>query len=493
MPHELLTNAQMATADRLTIDSGIAGIELMEKAGKAVADIVSAHYQDRPVFILCGPGNNGGDGFVAARYLTQNGFDVQVASLVEVNDLRGDAAQAAAIWESEPIAFEAVMMPQNCVVVDAVFGTGFNGILKDPVARLFQEIRNIGCPVVAVDIPSGVEGDTGVSDLHTLQADYSVTFFRKKLGHVLYPGAELCGEVSVHDIGIPDSVLSDTDFVAIENSPDLWKEQLPHADPDAHKYKKGHAVMMGGSEMTGAIRLASEAAMRVGTGLCSIVAPPETGEIYRKGAAHIIVEDGRGYEEFVDHCQDERRNAILIGPGAGLKDKDVLQKDVLQKVVLDVVSLNKPCVLDADSLSVFKEKQNILLKNLHSGCVLTPHEGEFKRLFGDIKGSKLERAKQAAGRAGCTVLLKGPDTIIAAPDRIPVIDSIAVPELGTAGSGDVLAGMITGYLAQGVDAFDAACMAVWIHAQAGLCFGSGLVASDIPDMIPPVLKDLTKS
>lgn len=483
--HEILTNGQMAAADRFTIAGGTAGITLMEAAGRAVADVVAACYPGRRILILCGPGNNGGDGFVAGRHLKDRGFEVDMACLTDAGTLKGDAARAAGKWDGKTQSFEEVPIPENAVVLDAVFGTGFDRALESPVTDLFQKIKEAKLPVVAVDIPSGVNGDTGAGDPHALQAAYSVTFFRKKLGHVLYPGAGFSGQVSVHDIGISDAALAETGFAALENHPGLWKAHLPHPAADTHKYKKGHVVMMGGAAMTGAVRLASEAAMRVGAGLCSVVAPPGTGEIYRKGAAHILIEDGQGYGGFAAHCRDERRSAVLIGPGAGLKDKAGLQK-----AVLDVLALEKPCVLDADALSAFEGEADVLFEALHSRCVLTPHEGEFKRVFGGLDGSKLERCQKAAKMAGCAVLLKGPDTVICAPDRTVVINSNSVPALGTAGSGDVLAGMIAGYLAQGVGAFDAACMSVWIHARAGAHFGEGLVASDLPNEIPLVLKAL---
>lgn len=484
MFHEILTVVQMTKADSLTVESGLSGKDLMEAAGKAVADTAAQYYPDCPVLVLCGPGNNGGDGFVAARYLAGQGTDVRVACLVPVDKLSGEAAWAAAGWSGPVDNFVDISVDKAPLVIDAVFGTGLTRDLESPVTDAFAKIKAANCPVLAVDIPSGVNGDTGAADESALHAAHTVTFFRKKLGHLLYPGAGLCGKVSVHAIGIPDAVLEQTGYAALENHPDLWREALPRPSVAGHKYNRGHVVMLGGAQMTGAIRLASQAAMRAGAGLCTVCAPSGTGEIYRCGPAQVIVEDIANPEGFAEHGRDPRRTALLLGPGAGVSA-------ALKRAVLNVLALHKPCVLDADALSVFEGEGEALFSALHEFCVLTPHAGEFRRLFGDIPGSKLESTQNAVVRAGCAMLYKGADTVIAAPTRTPIIQSRAVPELATAGTGDVLAGVIAGFLAQGMVPFDATCAAAWCHAEAAVRFGPGLVAGDLPEVLPSVLRDFS--
>ncbi len=467
MPDELLTNEQMASADRLTIEGGIAGSALMDAAGKAVADIVAKYYADWPVLILCGPGNNGGDGFVAARYLQEQGGQITLACLIDPEKLKGDAKQAAEQWTGEVLSFENLSIPENSVVIDAVFGTGFDRALEPPVTEIFAKIREAGLPVVAVDISSGVNGNTGVADPHTLQACRSVTFFRKKLGHVFSPGAGLCGGVSIHDIAIPDKVLEQTGFAAMENTPDIWKDQLPRLSAEGHKYNRGHAVILGAPELTGATRLAAESCARIGAGLVSVIGG-EKADIYRACLPpHILVRD--------EVPKDlSKVTAILAGSGGLPKGAEAFLQ-----------TCDIPLVLDADALT------QSITETVKAPAILTPHEGEFDRLFG-LKGNKIDKARSAANLSGHLVILKGPETVIAAPDGRCAVNTHASPYLASAGTGDVLAGMITGLLAQGMPAFEAACAAVWIHGDAALRFGPGLVASDLPDLLPATLKEFAE-
>lgn len=263
------------------------------------------------------------------------------------------------------------------------------------------------------------------------------------------------------------------------NNPSLWRSVFPDHKPDGHKYDRGCAVVFGGAKMTGAARLASEAAMRVGAGLCVVVAPESAASIYRASLpAHIIVEDFEGVRT---HLSDPRRKAVLVGPGMG--------RDI-RSLVLAVLAEKRPTVLDADALTAFEGDRGALIDALHADCVLTPHEGEFVRLFPELTGSKSVRAEKAAAMAGCAVLIKGADSVIAAGGRETVLQDEAVPALATAGSGDVLAGIVTGLMAQGMAPFDATCAAAYLHAQAGKCIGRGLVAADLPDLLPRVLKEL---
>ncbi len=486
---EVLSNAQMREADRQTIENGVPGYDLMTAAGQAVANIVHERYPGHHVVVLCGPGNNGGDGFVAALFLEDLGHDITLFSLVPKRKYKGDARQALKEWGGQPLAFnQDTPAPEGpVVVIDALFGTGLSKPLGAPVADMFAAIKTQGWPIVAVDIPSGVDGDTGQADPQAPEAAHTVTFFRKKRGHVLMPGMAQCGQISVHDIGIDDAVLADTGFDLWDNDPALWRDRLPSPQGGGHKYSRGHIVVLGGEQMTGAARMVSEAAMRSGAGLCTIAAAQSAADVYKRAAAHVLYEplDG-GYEAFGKHLTDERRNVAVLGPGAGLDDRQGLRA-----AVSDVLAAGRAAVLDADALTCFAgEDVKAFYNTLHGRCVLTPHEGEFARLFLDLSGGKIERAQQAADRTGAVIVLKGPDTVIAMPGHKPVVNTHATPWLATAGAGDVLAGIIAGLMAQGMESFDAACAGAWLHGEAALRKGPGLVAPDIIEVLPTVLRDL---
>lgn len=485
----VLSNAQMAKADSLAAETLGESYPLMLSAGQAVANIVHEHYEQHDVVILAGPGNNGGDGFVAAMFLQDLGHNVHVLGLAPARKYKGDAKQAYKAWGGKLLPFKALPECENkVVIIDALFGTGFRGSLEPPVTNLFSEIVQQKLPVIAIDVPSGVNGDTGVVDANCLTAARTVTFYKKKLGHVLMPSLELCGHISVHDIGIEDEVISETGCVGYDNQPAFWQEEMPRIQGSSHKYKRGHVVMLGGGRMTGAIRMSSESAMRMGAGLASIVCPPDVMQVYQKeGAAHILVEVLRdGYVGFAEHCKDEKRTAILIGPGAGL---DYVAG--LKQAVLDCLTLGKPIVLDADALSCFSDEPQELLDAMHENCVITPHEGEFTRLFPNVEGLKHDRVLLAAAMTKATILLKGADTVIGQEGRKPVFHTHATAWLGTAGAGDVLAGMIAGLLAQGMTPFEATCEAAWMHGEAGLRKGAGLVAPDLIEEIPSILRNFS--
>lgn len=480
MSYEILTSEQMAAADRLTIAGGVEGFALMRRAGQGAADIIRNIYKPQPVLILCGPGNNGGDGYIIARALRDAGFDVGVWSAVDPPTLTGDARRAHREWGGICTASYSGQR----LVVDAVFGTGFNKKLQEPIVSIFKQIEKSRAIVIAVDIPSGVNGSTGVADDAALRATHAVTFARKKLGHCLMPGRDYCGQIHVVDIGITQAAVEKAGFTAHENAPHLWGAFFPYKKSSDHKYMHGHAVILGAEKMTGATRLAAEACARIGAGLTTVIAPPAAAQIYRETLApHVIVEDRKNVLPL--HLSDARRNTVLIGPGAGREHEALLQKDAL-----DILASGKTVIVDADALTIFESDRDKLFKSLNKKCILTPHEGEFVRLFPDLPGVKTDRAQTAADRTGAVIVLKGPDTVIAAPGRKPVINTNAPPWLATAGSGDVLAGMITGLAAQGMQPFDAACAAVWIHGEAANRFGEGLVAADINGKIPEVISRL---
>ena len=462
MANEVLSNSQMAEADRRTIESGVDGFVLMRRAARAVADIILSEFERQNVLVLCGPGNNGGDGFVIASLLKERGWDVWLASMKGVAELEGDVSKAAQLWEGDVLSFDNLQPQKDELVIDAVFGTGFSGALGAPVAGVFERINRQGNSVVAVDISSGVNGDSGAVDPHALRAGFTVTFHRKKLGHVLYPGAGHCGAVRVADIGITQNL----EYSALENHPDLWRSHLPEKRADQHKYDYGMACIYGAPDLTGATRLAAEGCARIGAGLVNVLCEEKIAGIYRSTLpAHILVRDDPTWT-------DKRITAKLYGPGGLLKKPDYKS--------------DTPTVLDADALMKLPKS----LKTLKPHFVLTPHEGEFAKAFPKLEGTKVENAVAAAKQYNAHIVLKGADTVVASPDGRVVVNTNAPGSLATAGTGDVLAGMITGLLTQSMAPFEAACAAVWIHGGAARRFGPGLVASDLPGQLPGVVLDL---
>jgi NAD(P)H-hydrate epimerase len=474
----LLTVEQMYAADAAAVRAGVAGLALMEAAGAAITREIRRRWRPRPVMVACGPGNNGGDGFVVARLLEREGWPVRVGLLGSVETLKGDAAVNAKLWRGPILPLSVDLLVREPLVVDALFGAGLQRPVEGAAREVLEAVNAPGLDCVAVDVPSGVHGDTGAILGAAPRCAVTVTFFRGKPGHHLFPGAETRGDLVVADIGIPEAVLDDIRPRAYVNGEALWRASYPALDAAGNKYGRGHAVVLGGV-MTGAGRLAAEAARRIGAGLVTIASPPEARVIYGSGAPGTIVSTIDDEATFRALIADARRNAVLLGPGAGT-DPAVREK------VLTALGLKKSCVIDADALTVFAEDPARLFEAIQSPCVLTPHEGEFVRIFA-ASGDKLGRAREAAERSGAVVLLKGADTVIAAPDGRAAINGGAPPTLATAGSGDVLAGMILGLLAQGMDAFAAACAAADLHGRAAAALGRGLIAEDIIAELPGVL------
>ncbi len=472
----------MGEADRRTIAGGIAGTVLMENAGRAVADAISQRWPPRPVAVLCGPGNNGGDGFVAARILAERGWTVRLALLGERAALKGDAAWAAARWTGAVEALSVGVLDGAGLVVDALFGAGLARAISGVAAEVIATLRERDVPVVAVDVPSGVDGASGEIRGVAPQAALTVTFFRRKPGHLLLPGRVLCGETLVAQIGIAGAVLYAIAPDTVANHPAWWLGAFPWPGAAGHKYSRGHALVAGGAVMTGAARLAARSAARVGAGLVTVAAPEPTFPVYAAALTGIIVAPVAGMAPFEELLADKRRNAALIGPGAGAGPET-------RDKALKILAAGKSAVLDADALTVFADQPTALFGAIRAPCVLTPHEGEFARLF-DVSGSKLDRARRAAKTSGAVVLLKGADTVVAAPDGRAAINENAPPQLATAGSGDVLAGIVLGLLTQGMPAFEAAAAAAWLHGEAARRFGVGLVAEDLVETLPPALAGL---
>lgn len=525
--HELLTTVEMALADKIAVSLGVPSATLMENAGCAVAvRVAELAPRAARVLVLCGPGNNGGDGFVAARHLKTQACQVQVAVLEgDTSRLRGDAAAMAALWDG-PVGLADVRAIADCdVIVDALFGAGLARPLEGLAADLVAAINDSRAVVVSVDVPSGLDGTTGAALGPCVQAQATVTFFRKKPGHVLLPGRKLCGDVTVADIGIPDTAIiaasgdaaghegSACSFprriATFENTPELWLSRYPWPKLDGHKYSRGHALVVSGpAHQTGASRLGARAALRVGAGLVTVAGGAGALSVHAAhltGVMMMLCHDAR---ELATLLADVRKNAVLIGPGAGVSAETC-------EFVEAALASPAAVVLDADALTSFgraregeergafgftgvgaQTRQGAadlfaeIKQRRPSQVVLTPHDGEFNRLFGEVAGSRLDRARAAARASGAVVLLKGPDTVIAAPDGRAAINTNAPPWLATAGAGDVLAGFVTGLMAQGMPAFEAAAAAAWLHGACGKAFGIGLIAEDIAEQLSDVLKEL---
>lgn len=485
----LPTPREMGEIDRRAAVAGLASLGLMERAGRAAALAVERHTPKRgTVAVLCGPGNNGGDGFVAARFLATWGFAVKVGCLVSLDRLRGDAAAMAHLWTGDVSSITPALLDGADVVVDAMFGAGLTRALAGAAADVVLELARRNVRVVAVDVPSGLDGATGVFHGPDFRAIETVSFVRAKPGHYLLPGRMACGRLTVADIGIPDDVVGSVGVRQYLCSPDLWRHAFPAPRIDAHKYARGHAVVVSGpAESTGAARLGARAALRVGAGLVTIASPRAAFPVNAAHATAVMVKPFTVPEGLAEILVDPRKNAVLIGPGGGVGD-------ALRSMIGIALESGAEVVLDADALTTFAGAADALAALVRArperAVVLTPHDGEFARLFPAITGSRLERARQAAAATGAVVLLKGPDTVVAEPGGRAAINANAPPWLATAGSGDVLAGLITGLLAQRMPAFEAASAAAWLHGAAATAFGRGLIAEDLTESLPAVLRTL---
>jgi hydroxyethylthiazole kinase-like uncharacterized protein yjeF len=465
----------------------------MLSAGQAVAQAAMDLVEQGPILVIAGRGNNGGDGFVAAAELAARGRDVSVILLCERDTLKGDAALAARGWKNPVLPFNPQAIGAPALIIDALFGAGLDRSVKGDPLTMIEAINASGVPVLSVDLPSGINGSTGTMMGAAVRATETITFFRRKPGHLLFPGRLHCGRVRVADIGIDAAVLKEIRPTAFENVPELWRNAFPVPRIDGHKYARGHVIVVSGDMSgTGAARLAARGALRAGAGLVTVASPRDALAINAAALIAVMVRAIDTAAEFADLIADRRLNACVMGPGAGVGQRT-------RDFVLAALLARPALVLDADALTSFGDAPERLFEAIKTTdspqVVLTPHEGEFPRLFSDMSNknpvrSKLERVRIAAERSGAVVLLKGPDTVIAAPDGRAAIAANAPPWLATAGSGDVLAGMIGGLLAQGVPAFEAASIGVWMHGETGSEAGPGLIAEDLPEVLPAVFRRL---
>jgi len=483
----IITPGEMGRIDRAAAASGLSGYGLMERAGQAVAAAALRRFPAAMRFaVLCGPGNNGGDGYVAARVLQEAGADVAVYALGEPGSLKGDAATAFAGFAGTAAPLAAYRPRAGDVVIDALFGAGLSRALPEEAIGIVGAVRDSVLPVLAVDLPSGVDGHTGAVRGDAFEAVATITFMCRKPGHLLLPGRALCGEVEVFDIGIPDRILAGHAGHMRVNTPAVWRLALPVETGATHKYVRGHlAVFSGPATATGAARLSAGAGLRAGAGLVTVLSPPEA---LAANAAHltaVMLKPVDGPDDLAALLDDERLKTLVLGPGFGDFEK-------ARAYAREIAGRGRRLVLDADGISAFRDDPDALFRLFAGGeprLVLTPHDGEFARLFPDLAEdaglSKIERAQKAAERSHAAVILKGADTVIAAPDGRALVNENAPPWLATAGSGDVLAGIVGAHLAQGMPAFEAAASAVWRHGAAGQRAGEGLTAESLIEALSP--------
>ncbi|MEY9197372.1 hydroxyethylthiazole kinase-like uncharacterized protein yjeF [Sinorhizobium fredii] len=481
----LVSPAEMAAIDKDAADSGIDSFSLMRSAGLAVSAAALQLFPAALRFVvLCGPGNNGGDGYVAAEALTESGAEVAIFILGDADNLRGDAARARKGCRLAGLPLGAYEPQAGDIVVDALFGAGLARDLPDVAQTIIDRVSASRIPVLAVDLPSGIDGRSGEVRGASFTATHTVTFMAPKPGHVLMPGRQLCGTLEVFDIGIPTRLVAARASSLRINGPGVWRHYAGGLDAGTHKFKRGHlAVLSGGPISTGAARLSAAAGLLAGAGLVTLGSPPEALATNASHLTAVMLKEIGSAADLAEWLRDKRLNTFVLGPGFGVGKK---ARDFA------LMLCDRGLVLDADGMSSFQQEREKLFDKI-AECggqvVMTPHEGEFARLFPDVAAdttlSKIEKAQAAARLSHAVIVYKGSDTVVAAPSGRAVVNVNAPPWLATAGSGDVLAGIIGAHLAQGFPAFEAAAAAVWRHGEAGIRAGRALTAETLVENIPP--------
>jgi len=548
----VLSVSEMYEADHLALDFVAGSFTLMQNAADGIVNVVQQHWNPAAdVIVYCGPGNNGGDGFLVAAALKKLGFGVDVVFCGGEEDLdrvagdarmalecyqqsgqrsgqRGDQHNANDILRLNDVAEGGIpdflnslrSGHTNTLVIDAIFGAGLKRAPEGKLEQLInvtnrcREASRSGSAaqpalqVLSVDLPSGVQGDTAQTPGAAIVADRTVSFFRKKPAHLIQPGMQHCGQIDIVDIGIPASVINTIKPTLFENDQNLWLHSFPNPTTQSHKYTRGHTLIASGPRhQTGACRLSALAALRIGSGVVTIASPAEAMDINAAHCTEIMLKSVDDADALPELIAQNKVSAMVIGPGFGIGAK-------CREFVLASLDCCRVVVLDADALTSFTDFTDSTnkagaapsdlfdaIKNSTASVVMTPHEGEFTRLFGKTAGDspgKVELTRRAAEESGATIVFKGPDTVIAAPDGPCVLSDHGTPWLATAGSGDVLAGTIAGLLAQSTDQSDAGrtleavAAAVWVHGEAARQFGPGLIAGDLPACYPGVLKGLQR-
>lgn len=491
--NEVLSIAQARMADRLTIEAGTSSFSLLSTAGLRVFEYTQSLIDDNArILVACGTGNNGGDGLITAQLLIENGYNVDVALMSEAKSLKGDAHQALQQLSCPLLSLIDTRPDHYTLIIDAVLGVGLDRCVSDSLAVWIRAVNESSVPVISIDIPTGIHGETGAVLGVAIRADHTVTFYRKKIGHLLYPGRAHAGHLSVASIGISDALVDELTPTVYENLPSLWKSHLPVLSWSSHKYERGYTVVLVGTA-TGAARLTAYAALRAGAGVVTLASPSHLSNIVASHVTCEMIKHINNADELQIYLKDSRITSVVLGPGMGISEQT-------RQMVSAALTSNKNVLLDADAISSF-ENLEIELFTLIAKCtqsvVLTPHKGEFQRLFKSLNlassSSKVDVTREAARQSGAVVVYKGADTVIAAPSGRCAINTNSPVGLATAGSGDVLVGTIAGWISQNVGDFEAACMGCWLHGEAATEFGPGLIASDIANEYPKILKKLASS
>jgi len=480
-----LGSAETRAVEAAAIGGGLSGAAMMEAAGAAAASLITRMMENRPATILCGPGNNGGDGFVIARKLKEAGWTVRVGLLGDRAYLAGDAQLMSKLYDGPVETLSPGLLDGAGLIVDALFGTGLSRPIEGAAFEIISAANSHAAPRIAIDIPSGVNADTGEILGAAVQASATITFISRKPGQLLFPGRAFCGSVHVADIGVRDEWVASVRPKTFENHPMLWAPLWRRPGFSTHKYDRGHAaIVSGGRYKTGAARLSAISALRVGAGLVTMLSPPDACAENAAQLTAVMLREVGGPDEIAEILSDNRFTAALIGPGAGVGE-------ATRKSVFSILESTAAAVLDADAISCFEGRRQELFDRLRTDDVITPHSGEFARLFPALASApRIIAARAAAHEANAVLVFKGADTIVARADGRVIINANAPFDLATAGSGDVLAGMICGMRAQGLGGFEASAGAVWLHGAAGQTVGPGLIAEDLPGAIPHVLRAL---
>ena len=457
----------------------------MERAGYQVFKFISENFKQKrqSAIVLCGPGNNGGDGFVVAKYLKKKGYKIKVYTLVEKNSYTGDALRALKNFKGVVKNFDYFKIKKNTLIIDALFGIGLKRSIKPKLTKIFKLVNKSKNAVISIDIPSGVSSDTGKILGNAIKADFTVTFHRKKIGHILSPGKEFSGKLKVVDIGLKKKIITRY----LENKPSLWKKSFPWKKYADHKYSRGRVIVYGSQkEFTGATILSSQAALRTGVGSVKILCTAETLQIYSIKFPSVLKKEINSINQLKKFLKKEKITSILIGPGSGSNKKiKEITKLILKKI--------KYVVLDADALTCFKNDLKSLYSLLDKNKIITPHLGEFKKIFPKIKKnlSNIEKVIAAKKLIRSNMILKGPSSLIVSYDNKIIINNNSSPELAVIGSGDVLSGILVSLIGEKkMNPFLAACAATWLHSDIAREYNKGLIAEDLVEGIPSALKRL---
>jgi len=459
----------------------------MQKAGGKIFEFINNNFKNRrPIIVLCGPGNNGGDGFVVARQLVEHGYPVEVYIFSDVSNYKGDALRALKEFKGDLKKINLFKLQKNALIVDALFGIGLKRTIKGILSKVFRKINQSKNPVVSVDIPSGVCSNTGEVLGNAIKADFTIAFHRKKIGHILGFGKRFSGRLQVVDIGFAKRKVKTRCY---ENSPDLWIKYFPWKKPSDHKYSRGRVVVYGGQkEFTGATILSAQAALRTGSGSVKIVCSKDTLQIYSVKFPSVLKTEINSILQLENFLKKEKITSFLIGPGSGSNKKiKEITKLILKKV--------KYVVLDADALTCFQDDLKTLYSLLDKDKIITPHLGEFHKIFPNIKKNlnNIDKALSAVKLIKSNIILKGSSTVIVSHNRRIVINDHASSELAVIGSGDVLSGLVVSLVGQKkINPFLAGCAATWLHGDIAKQYEKGLIAEDLVQGIPSALKRLKK-